>query len=596
MIATAGHVDHGKSALVRALTGMEPDRWAEERRRGMTIDLGYAWTTLAGGEEIAFVDVPGHERFTTSNMLAGVGPVPAVMLIVAADGGWSAQTTEHVAAIDALGVAHGLLVVTRCDLADPGPAQAEAITRLAATSLGALKAVAVSARDGTGLDDLRAALSRLVARLPEPDGDARVRLWVDRSFSVTGFGTVVTGTLGAGRIRAGDVLSLDDEKVTVRGLERTGQPVDALGAVARVAVNLRGPLGRPPRRGQALLTPGAWLRTNRVDVRITAPDLDRLPSELVLHIGSAAVPVRVRTLDRRHRRLTLLAPLPLQVGDRALLRDPSRHRVVAGLEVLDPAPPDLRARGAARARASALAGAPSAPDAADELRRRGVVSRQLLDHLGVPPGTTPAGALSHAGWVVAPTVWAAWQAALEAGVDHAERRRDRLVHDGVAGAEVVRALGLPDAALLAPLVSGSDNLSLADGRVVRTGQRRALDGGVAAAVAAVLGRLAAAPFDAPTADELAAAGLDRHRLGAAAAAGAVLLLPGGVVLAPDAARRAVAILAGLGAPFTLSEARQQLATTRRVVVPLLEHLDRAGWTRRVDDTRRVLTPRAPLPS
>lgn len=595
MIATAGHIDHGKSALVRALTGMEPDRWAEERRRGMTIDLGYAWTTLAGGEEIAFVDVPGHQRFTT-NMLAGVGPVPAVMVIVAADGGWSAQTTEHVAAIDALGVAHGLLVVTRCDLADPGPAQAEAITRLAATSLGALDAVAVSARDGTGLDDLRAALSRLVARLPEPDGDARVRLWVDRSFSVTGFGTVVTGTLGAGRIRAGDVLSLDDEKVTVRGLERTGQPVDAVGAVARVAVNLRGPLGRPPRRGQALLTPGAWLRTDRVDVRITAPDLDRLSSELVLHIGSAAVAVRVRTLDRRHRRLTLLAPLPLQVGDRALLRDPSRHQVVAGVEVLDPAPPDLRARGAARARASALALAPSAPDAADELRRRGVVSRQLLDHLGVPAGTTPAGALSHAGWVVAPTVWAAWQSALEACVDHAERRRDRLVHDGVAEAEVVRALGLPDAALLAPLVSATDDLSLADGRVVRKGQRRALDGEVAAAVAAVLGRLAAAPFDAPTAAELAAAGLDRHRLGAAAAAGAVLLLPGGVVLAPDAARRAVAILAGLGAPFTLSEARQQLATTRRVAVPLLEHLDRAGWTRRVDDTRRVLTPRAPLPS
>ena len=118
VIATAGHVDHGKSTLVRALTGMEPDRWAEERRRGMTIDLGYAWTTLASGREIAFVDVPGHERFAT-NMLAGVGPVPAVLLVIAADEGWAAQTAEHVRALDMLGVRHGLVAVTRSDLADP---------------------------------------------------------------------------------------------------------------------------------------------------------------------------------------------------------------------------------------------------------------------------------------------------------------------------------------------------------------------------------------------------------------------------------------------------------------------------------------------
>ena len=126
VIATAGHVDHGKSALVRALTGMEPDRWAEERRRGLTIDLGFAWMTLPGGDRVAFVDVPGHERFVP-NMLAGVGPVPAVLFVVAADGGWMPQSAEHLAAIDAVGIRHGLLAVTRCDLADPGPATRQAL-------------------------------------------------------------------------------------------------------------------------------------------------------------------------------------------------------------------------------------------------------------------------------------------------------------------------------------------------------------------------------------------------------------------------------------------------------------------------------------
>ena len=165
MIATAGHVDHGKSALVRALTGMEPDRWAEERRRGLTIDLGFAWTKLPGGERVAFVDVPGHERFVP-NMLAGVGPVPAVLFVVAADGGWMPQSAEHLAAIDAVGIRHGLLAVTRCDLADPGPARRQALDCLARTSLGAVTAVAVSAVTGAGLPELRDALAGWWRRCP----------------------------------------------------------------------------------------------------------------------------------------------------------------------------------------------------------------------------------------------------------------------------------------------------------------------------------------------------------------------------------------------------------------------------------------------
>ncbi len=207
VVATAGHVDHGKSMLVRALTGMEPDRWEAERRRGMTIDLGFAWMTLPSGEEMAFVDVPGHERFIT-NMLAGAGPAPAVMFVVAADEGWMPQSAEHLAAIDALGVRDGVLVVTRADLADPAPALEQATLKIAGTSLGGLEAVAVSALTGQGLPDLAATLGRLAARLPQPDPDSGVRLWLDRVFAIKGSGTVVTGTLQAGTVHAGDELVL----------------------------------------------------------------------------------------------------------------------------------------------------------------------------------------------------------------------------------------------------------------------------------------------------------------------------------------------------------------------------------------------------
>jgi selenocysteine-specific translation elongation factor len=392
VIATAGHVDHGKSTLVRALTGMEPDRWSEEKRRGMTIDLGFAWTTLPSGSQIAFVDVPGHERFTT-NMLAGVGPVPAALLVVAADGGWSAQTTEHVTALDALGVRHGVLAVTRSDLADPAPVVADGLDRLASTSLGRVEAVAVAAPTGDGLDLLRAVLGRLVASLPAPVTEGRVRLWVDRAFTMRGFGTVLTGTLGSGQVAVGDKLDLGGEEVVVRGLESLGTAVASRPAVARVALNLRAVPRAQVRRGQALLTPDAWHLTDAVDVRLHAP-ADGHPRELVLHIGSAAVPVRVRSLDDTHLRLGLATPLPLQIGDRALLRDPGQRRILSGLVVLDPAPPSLARRGAARARAGVLAQMGTSPDLAGEVARRQVVSRALLARLGVadgPPPKPPAG-------------------------------------------------------------------------------------------------------------------------------------------------------------------------------------------------------------
>lgn len=355
VVATAGHVDHGKSTLVRALTGMEPDRLAEERRRGLTIDLGFCWTILPSGATVAFVDVPGHERFVPT-MLAGAGPAPAVMFVVAADEGWMPQSEEHLAALDALGVRHGVLAVTRADLADPAAALRATRQRLAGTALAGIEAVPVSAPTGDGLDRLREALDRLGSRLPPPRRDAPVRLWIDRSFSIRGAGTVVTGTLPAGRLRTGEALELSGHAggVRVRALQSLGRPVGEVAAVARVAVNLRGVDHRAVRRGDALLSPGRFRLTDLVDVRLHGDPPDTLPAETTLHIGAAAVTARVRPLGGDLARLRLSRPLPLHLGDRALLREPGRHRVAGAVTVLDVAPPPLARRGAAADRKSGV--------------------------------------------------------------------------------------------------------------------------------------------------------------------------------------------------------------------------------------------------
>ncbi|MER7457709.1 selenocysteine-specific translation elongation factor [Micromonospora sp. NPDC126480] len=583
VVATAGHVDHGKSTLVRALTGMEPDRWAEERRRGMTIDLGFAWAALPSGRTVAFVDVPGHERFVP-NMLAGVGPVPAALVVVAADEGWMPQSAEHLAALDALGVSSGLLVVTRADLADAGPALAQARARLAGTSLRAVDAVAVSAVTGAGLPALRAALDRLAAARPDPAVGAPVRLWVDRSFTVRGSGTVVTGTLGAGRLAVGDELELagTGEPVRVRGLHALGVAREEVTAVARVAVNLRGTPRERLGRGDALLTPGRFGRTDLLDVRLAGDPAADLPVTLTLHVGSAAVPARVRPLGRDTARLRLARPLPLLVGDRALLRDPGRRHVAGGVTVLDVAPPPLRRRGAAAARAAVLVGLDGRPDCPGELRRRRLVRAGDLLRMGVEPAGRPVAG----DWLADPEHWRRLAARLAEEVDRHARAHPL---DPGAPVELLRQrLDLPDRVLVAALVRPP--LRLHAGRVTAAPDD-ALPEPVARAVARVRSAYAGQPFRAPEAADLAALGLGPREIGAAVRAGALVRLADNVVLLPGALDGAVRVLAGLPQPFTLSAARQALDTTRRVAVPLLELLDRRGVTRRLPDDARMVVGR-----
>lgn len=579
VVATAGHVDHGKSTLVRALTGMEPDRWEEERRRGLTIDLGFAWTDLPSGETVAFVDVPGHERFVP-NMLAGVGPVPAVLFVVAADEGWMPQSAEHLAALDAFGVRHGVLAVTRVDLADPARAVTEARAALADTTLRDVATVPVSVPAGLGVDVLRAALDRLVAGLSPPDRHAPVRLWVDRAFTVRGAGTVVTGTLGAGTLRVGDSLRLvgDGRPVQVRGLQALGRPAGEVAAVARVAVNLRGVERDRVSRGDCLVTPDRFHLTDLVDARVAGDAVADLPAEVTLHLGAAAVTARVRPLGVDTARLRLARPLPLHVGDRALLREPGRHRVAGGVTLLDVAPPPLRGRGAAAARAARLAAMTGRPDERAEVRRRRLVTRAELTRMGVPVTARPVAG----DWLADPDWWREQARRLRDLVEaHA---RDRPLHPAVPVEALRRALGLPDRSLVTALVAPP--LVLSGGRVGLPAP--GLPEPLRRAVALLREDLATHPFRAPEAGRLAALGLGPRELAAAERAGVLLRLGDGLVVAPGAPTEAVRRLAALPQPFTTSQARRALDTTRRTALPLLQLLDRRGLTRRLPDDRRAV--------
>src|SRR6202044_3117753 len=253
---------------------------------------------------------------------AGVGAVPAVLFTVASDEGWMPQSEEHLAAVDALGITHGLLAVTRSDLADPAEARRQALGRLAGTSLGDVEAVAVSARTGLGLPALREAVDRRAAQLPQPDPAAPVRLWVDRVFRIKGSGMVVTGTLPAGTVREKQELLLTPslEPVRVRGIETLKQPATQVSGVARVGLNLRGAERVTPARGMALVEPGRWTLAATLDVRLAAAG-DRAPRQLTVHAGSARTSARLRPLGGLIARLTLDEPLPPPVGARLLLRD-----------------------------------------------------------------------------------------------------------------------------------------------------------------------------------------------------------------------------------------------------------------------------------
>ena len=357
VIATAGHVDHGKSSLVLALTGTDPDRWAEEKRRGMTIDLGFAHTQLPSGETASFIDVPGHIRFLR-NMLAGVGAIDGCILVVDAKEGWMPQTEEHFQILKLLGLQHGVIALTKVDLVDAkveNDRRTEVRTKLRESFLSDAPIVSVSVVSSKGLDEIRNALDVLIVESKQTNQTRnrnRPRLWVDRSFSSRGAGTVVTGTLIDGSLESDTELTIvrTRQRVRVREIQQHEKSTTQLAPGHRCALNLVGVNHAEIFRGDALIVPDQWLPSTMFDASLTiVPSLQHRVTRrgsYSVYIGSGEFAAKIRLIGTRELqanengfvRIALQTPIPILPGDRYILRESGRQETIGGGEVLDIAP------------------------------------------------------------------------------------------------------------------------------------------------------------------------------------------------------------------------------------------------------------------
>lgn len=576
VVGTAGHVDHGKSTLLLALTGRDPDRWEEEKRRGLTIDLGFGWTTLPSGREVSFVDVPGHERFI-KNMLAGVEAIDVALLVVAADEGWMPQSEEHLAVLDLLGASRGVVAVTKSDLVDDetlGLATLEVIERLEGTSLEGSPVVTVSGRTRRGLDELLAALDRAI---PDPEEGDDPRLWVDRRFTVTGAGTVVTGTLLGGPLRVGDTLRVHPGgvDVRVRGLESHEREHERVEAHRRVAVNLADApedLGR----GAMLGLPGRWDTTSRFTAEIR---LARYVDELTgrgafqLHVGTTAATARLRLLEEGAV-ITLDRPLPLRYGDRFIVRETGRRAVVAGGRVLDPAPPR---RGPALRSAAALPTDLSPADAASrllEIRRRDALAR-LVAHTGAAPVAAELfGAVA-----VSPDEQARLEESAVATV--AEFHRHNPLRPGMPTATLASRLGT-GVEMAAAIARRSASLETDGATVWVAGHVAELDAAQAEQWEKTRRLLAEAGLQPPRLSELPIDAEVAHHL---VRSGELVMVSSEFVYLPEAIRQVEEAIAAMPDAFTVADFRDALGISRKYAVPLLEWADERRLTRRQGDVR-----------
>jgi selenocysteine-specific elongation factor len=593
VVVTAGHVDHGKSTLVEWLTGTHPDRLEEERRRGLTIDLGFASTVLPSGTEIGIVDVPGHVRFL-KNMVAGVGAVDAGIFVVAATEGWKPQTEDHLRILDVVGVRHGLVALTHAGSVDASrlsEARAEVESRVAGTFLDGAPVVAVDVPAGIGLEGpggLRTALDTMVASVPPAPDHGRTRLWIDRSFAIRGAGVVVTGTLAGGPIAAGDHLEIvsstspDPLPVRVRGLESYGRRLTLAEPGRRLAVNLAGVDRHAAARGAALVRAKQWHRCTVADATLaTAPGLSHPVSArgaYLAHLGTGEQAVRLSVLGRRALippgstggvRLWLSAPLPLAPGDRFVLRDAGRKEVIGGGTLLDvdPVLPVSKAH-------------PSI-SVARVVSERGWVDADQLARL---TGTTATPTIGR--WVVDPEALAQARAAVAARVRESGTsgldlsvldERERAVAATLDGLVVTHGIArmLSESTVAGGTAKGGD----------RTGD---VDDDPAAADADLLDHpylaaLRASPFDPPP-----PAGVDRNDLRRLVRSGLVVETNGlwfAASALDDATARIATLLARLPGGIRVSDVRDALGASRRTVLPLLSHLDATGVTRREGDLR-----------
>lgn len=581
LIGTAGHVDHGKSTLILALSGRDPDRWEDEKRRGLTIDLGFAWADLGDGTEVSFVDVPGHEKYL-KNMLSGIEAIDIALFVVAADEGWKPQSEEHLAVLDLLDVGAGVVALTKIDLVGPdvvSQRQAEVEAHLAGTSLERAAVVPISAPNGSGLSELRSVLMGLAADVVHNTGSPR--LWVDRSFTVAGAGTVVTGSLLEGSLKLGDTVEIypSGARPRVRSLQRHETAVEVAEPGNRIAVGLSGLAREEVSRGDMLGEPGAWRQSARFSAKLrTAPYVDELGERgaYQLHVGSGSHGARIQRIKDGFAVIELDSEIPLRMGDRFIIRDTGRRLVVAGGRVLDPAPGPLK---------KAIADAASfdtteQPDqlAGQLLRARG---HDSLANLRRDTG----GGGSVDGIVVEDEVFT--RGSLDALV---ERANDLVAADHAA--RPMRA-GMPlatlaselrvDPGLAEEIVRRSDALRMAGPTVSMKDHAPQLDEGSDVDWMKTRQALEAG-LDVPTVTELS---LKPELLHLLIREGRLVRVSDNLVFLPDQIEHITTAIRELGSPFGVGDAKEKLQLSRKYVVPILEWLDSQRITVRSGNERRI---------
>jgi selenocysteine-specific elongation factor len=558
-VGTAGHIDHGKTWLVRALTGKDTDRLPEEQERGISIDLGYAPLELPGGQRLSLIDVPGHERFVRT-MVAGATGIDLFLLVVDAGEGARPQTHEHLAILRLLGVERGVVAVTKADAVDPETV--ELALAEARELVPEAEVVPVSAKTGEGLDDLREALARAAASSEHRRSKAATRLYVDRAFTLRGIGTVVTGTLWSGSISPGDALRVEPSGLRARARSVQVHDVDVLHAEAgqRVAVNLPGIERTRLRRGEALVAPGHYPVSWRLDVALE--ELEELPAAVTVHLGTAAVAARV-VREGRYAQLRLREPVIAVRGDRVVLRT---ETTVGGGVVLDPAPP--RRLDATRLE---LLERGEPEEIVRELVREPVTAAVLEERGLFSPPELARGlaALEQAGdWYFAPE----WLVGVRAVVrDRLARRAEESPLDpGLPLAELLPAE--PWAPAIAPLL-----------RVERRDAKAYLPG-----AAPKLGEKAAkaAELEARLAGDEAIRLDDRELAGYLESEGRLKRVGDGLAVSTGLYERGRGALPTLS-PITLAGFRDALGISRKTAQLLLERYDNDGITRRVGDERRL---------
>ena len=629
VIGTAGHVDHGKSTLVEALTGIHPDRLKEEREREMTIDLGFGWMELPSGEEVGIVDVPGHRDFI-ENMLAGVGGIDAALFVVAADEGVMPQTREHLAILDTLQIQGGVVALTKTDMVDDldwlALVEEDVRQVLSGTTLENARIIRVSARKGEGIGELIQALSDCLAHRPPRPDLGRPRLPVDRVFSVAGFGTVVTGTLSDGKLQVGDEVEIlpRGQGGRVRGLQTHKRKEEVAVPGSRTAVNISGISQEQVQRGDVLTHIGDYHPTRRIDVRFRLlSDVSKPLShnhEVKLFIGAAEILARVRLLgselmnpgEEGWLQLELREPVVAMRGDRYILRRPSPGETLGGGAVVDPHPKGRHKRfsqglldrleslargtpaevlaqallslGAAPLRdvfAKASLEASDAAQAIEELSQSGemVILEGIEGNLSIKSDSLVAGR----------DYWEALAARALQEVDnyHAANRLRR----GLPREELKSKLKISPRllnALVRKLVA-SQELEDSGLLVSRRGHAIRFTHQQERSVQGLFARFAASPYAPPSIKETQAeVGEDVYN--ALLDQGVFVPVSDEVVFRREDYERMVKEVRGLlerQATITAAQVRDHFDTSRRYVLALLEHLDSIGVTVREGDVRRL---------